>query len=143
MLTIYTDGSCRKDGTGAWAAKLMWDGQEKIISGTAQDTTNQRMEMTAVIRALEAVKRPAPTTIYSDSAYIVNCMHQRWYERWRENGWQTSNKKKVKNQDLWASILQLTTDYAIYFVHIRGHAGNPHNEEVDRVARKLSAGKTG
>lgn len=140
---IWTDGSySRVDGTGGYAAILLADGIEKEVGGFAYDTTNQRMEMRACIAALEALNERIvlrdgwSVTIYSDSAYVVNCFQQQWIPKWRSRDWRNSKNKPVDNQDLWERLEDLVNKYDVEFVHVKGHSGHALNERVDRLAHK-------
>ena len=130
-MTIYTDGACSGNGTasarGGWAAVLTVPGSEReplVLSGGEKPTTNQRMEILAAIRGLEALKQPSRVTIYSDSAYLVNCHKQKWHRKWRINGWVGSTKKPVANRDLWEALLDLVENrgHVVEFEKVAGHA---------------------
>jgi ribonuclease HI len=137
-VTIYTDGgSDPNPGPGGWAALLMMrraDGSphERELSGNHPDTTNNRMELTAAIEALRALKRPCAVTLHTDSEYLKNGI-TRWMDGWSKNGWRTSKKKPVKNQDLWQALHAETKRHSIDWQWVKGHAGNPYNERVDRL----------
>lgn len=135
-ITIYTDGACSGNpGKGGWGALLMYGNTRKEISGYDPATTNNRMEMMAAIRALEALKEPCRVELYSDSAYLVNAMNQGWLKRWLKNGWKTASKKPVENIDLWQEIVKLTTLHRVTFHKVKGHSDNPHNNRCDELAR--------
>ncbi|HHE31691.1 MAG TPA: ribonuclease HI [Chlorobaculum parvum] len=135
-ITIYTDGACSGNpGKGGWGALLMYGNTRKEISGYDPATTNNRMEMMAAIRALEALKEPCRVDLYSDSAYLVNAMNQGWLKRWLKNGWKTASKKPVENIDLWKEIVKLTTLHRVTFHKVKGHSDNPHNNRCDELAR--------
>lgn len=136
MLRIYTDGACSGNpGPGGWAAVLLYGDKRKEISGFEADTTNNRMEVLAVIRGLEAIKLPCPVEVYSDSAYVVNAVKQNWISNWKRNGWKNSNKQDVKNQDLWVILDELNAKYKPNYIKVKGHAGDPENERCDELAR--------
>jgi len=135
-VTIYTDGACSHNpGPGGWGAVLMFGSNEKEISGYEAHTTNNRMELTAAIKALEALKEPCRVSLYSDSAYLVNTFKQNWLEKWQRNGWKTSNKGPVENQDLWKQLLELTGKHTVEWVKVKGHSDNEYNNRCDRLAR--------
>ncbi len=116
---------------------LLFKSRKKEIYGGEINTTNQRMELIACIKALEELKtKEYPVEIYSDSAYLVNCMHQRWYEKWQKNGWRNSKKEPVENRELWERLLELIEIYHPKFVKVEGHSGIPLNERADALARK-------
>jgi ribonuclease HI len=133
---LYTDGACSGNpGKGGWGALLMYGDTRKEISGYDPATTNNRMELMAAIRGLEALKEPCRVQLYSDSAYLVNAMNEGWLKRWVKNGWKTASKKPVENIDLWQEILKLTTLHRVSFHKVKGHSDNPHNNRCDELAR--------
>ena len=133
---IYTDGACSGNpGPGGWAAVLIYRGVEKELVGGERLTTNQRMELTAAIKALGALKEPCQVRLYSDSAYLVNAFQQGWLSRWEANGWLTAQKEPVENQDLWRELLSLARQHQVEWLKVKGHAANPYNERCDRLAR--------
>ncbi len=135
-VTIYTDGACSGNpGKGGWGALLMYGSSRREISGYDPATTNNRMELMAAIRGLEALKEPCRVQLYSDSAYLVNAMNEGWLKRWVKNGWQTTKKKPVENIDLWQEILKLTTLHHVTFHKVKGHSDNPYNNRCDELAR--------
>ena len=135
-ITIYTDGACSGNpGPGGWAAILMFGNIKKEISGGLPNTTNNIMELTAVIEALKLLKRPCKVNLYSDSAYVVNAFEQKWIYGWLKNNWKTANKEPVKNKELWQQLDELARDREIHWVWVRGHAGKPYNERCDELAR--------
>ncbi len=135
-VTIYTDGACSYNpGPGGWAAVLQYGSRRKEMSGGEKETTNNRMELTAVIEALKALKEPCRVKLYSDSAYIVNCFQQKWYEKWEKNGWMTSSKKPVENKDLWQELLRLTKKHEVEFIKVKGHSDVELNNRCDELAR--------
>ncbi|TVM16173.1 ribonuclease HI [Oceanidesulfovibrio indonesiensis] len=134
-VTIHTDGSCLGNpGPGGWCAILDWDGQEKTLVGGHSHTTNNRMELLAVIRALEALTRPCTVNIYTDSQYVRNAIEKGWLEGWKKKGWKTAAKKPVKNQDLWTQLSKLLEKHDVKFHWVRGHSGHPENERCDALA---------
>ncbi|WP_200966218.1 ribonuclease HI [Insulibacter thermoxylanivorax] len=136
-VVIYTDGACSGNpGPGGWAAVLMYKGHIKEISGAEPETTNNRMELTAVIRALEMLKEPCKVQCYSDSAYLVNCFRERWYIGWQQNGWKNSKGKPVENQDLWIRLLELMDIHEVTYIKVKGHSDNEWNNRCDALARE-------
>lgn len=135
--TIYTDGACSGNpGAGGWAAILIHGNHTKRISGAEEETTNNRMELLAVINALSLLKIKSKVLLYSDSAYVVNAFNQKWIATWLENGWRTSGRKPVQNKDLWLQLLSLTKKHSVKFIKVKGHADNQYNNECDELARK-------
>lgn len=135
-VTIYTDGACSGNpGPGGWGAILMYQGIQKEISGGKKDTTNNVMELTAVIEALKLLNRPCKVDLYSDSAYVVNAFIQKWTINWQKNNWKTSDKKDVKNKELWQELLELTTTHKVTFHKVKGHSDNEFNNRCDELAR--------
>jgi len=133
---IWTDGACRGNpGPGGWAATLSFGGTEKELSGAERQTTNNRMELTAVIRALEALKRPVNARIYTDSEYVRRGILE-WIGNWKARGWRTADRKPVKNQDLWERLDALAAAHRIEWHWVKGHSGVPGNERVDRLANQ-------
>jgi len=136
---IYTDGACSGNpGPGGWGALLIWNGQEKELTGGAPNSTNNRMEMRAVIEALKALKRPCRVKIHSDSALIVNAFKQDWIGSWVKRGWKKANKKPVENRDLWEEMLEAMDDHKVSWIKVKGHADNELNNRVDRLAVEAS-----
>jgi ribonuclease HI len=135
-IEIYTDGACRGNpGPGGWAVLLRSGVHEKELSGAETLTTNNRMELTAVIRALEALKRPLPVRLYTDSEYVRRGVTE-WLADWKQRGWRTAARKSVKNQDLWQQLDALVAGHRIEWHWVPGHAGVPGNERVDRLANQ-------
>jgi len=135
-IEIYTDGACRGNpGPGGWAALLLAGEHEREISGAEIATTNNRMELTAVIRALEALKRPIEGAIYTDSQYVRQGVLE-WLENWKARGWKTADKKPVKNQDLWQALDALVARHKLEWHWVKGHSGNVGNERVDALANR-------
>ena len=136
-VTIYTDGACSGNpGPGGWGAILMYKGNKKEISGVMANTTNNIMELSAVIEALKLLKYPCNVSLYSDSAYVVNAFAQNWIRNWERNNWKTSDKKEVKNKELWQQLLELTRIHKVTFIKVKGHADNEFNNRCDELARK-------
>ena len=135
-VTIYTDGACSGNpGPGGWGAILMYKDNKKEISGGKKDTTNNVMELTAVIEALKLLKYPCKVNVYSDSAYVVNAFLQNWIIGWQRNNWKTSDKKDVKNKELWQELIALTKVHDVTFFKVKGHADNEYNNRCDELAR--------
>ena len=136
ILEIYTDGACSGNpGAGGWGAILRYGGAEKELSGAVAETTNSRMELTAVIEALKALRRDCEIVIHTDSRYVMDGV-QEWLPNWKKNNWRTSNKKSaVKNIDLWQELDQLLSKHKIRWIWVKGHNGHPENERVDKLAR--------
>lgn len=133
---IYTDGACSGNpGIGGWCAILIYNGIEKTISGFNKQTTNNRMEVFAIIQGLAALKERCEVTIYSDSAYAVNAIENGWLESWKRNGWRTGDNKEVKNVDLWNDLSLRMSDHNVRFVKVKGHADNEYNNLCDKTAR--------
>lgn len=133
-IEIFTDGACSGNpGPGGWGAILRWNGHEKELSGGEEETTNNRMEMMAVIKALEALKKHSTVDLYTDSQYVQKGLNE-WLEGWKAKGWKTANKKPVKNQDLWQELDFLVQQHDITFHWVRGHDGHPENERADQLA---------
>lgn len=136
MIEIYTDGACSGNpGPGGWGVLLKWNGHEKELFGGEKETTNNRMEMTAVIEALSALKKPSEVMLYTDSKYVMDGITQ-WIDGWKAKGWKTASKKPVKNKDLWQEIDSLVNTHSVKFVWVKGHAGDPGNERADELARQ-------
>lgn len=135
-VTIYTDGACSGNpGPGGWGAILMYKDNKKEISGGKKDTTNNIMEITAVIEALKLLKYPCKVKLYSDSAYVVNAFLQNWITNWQKNNWKTADKKDVKNKELWQELLELTNIHNVTFIKVKGHSDNEYNNRCDELAR--------
>ncbi len=134
-VTIHTDGACLGNpGPGGYGAVLDYQGTRRELSGGFRLTTNNRMELLAVITALEALTEPCRVTVYSDSQYVVDAIEKGWARRWKANGWKRNKKEHAINPDLWDRLLQLTDKHAVTFRWVRGHAGNVENERCDRLA---------
>lgn len=133
---IYTDGACSGNpGAGGWGAILLYKNHRKEISGSEVETTNNRMELTAIIEGLRMLKEPCTVTVYSDSAYSVEPFLKGWIHGWMMNGWRTSNKDDVKNVDLWKALLDEMQKHEVSFVKVKGHADNELNNRCDLLAR--------
>lgn len=132
---IFTDGACSGNpGPGGWGAILKYKGNVKELSGGEPNTTNNRMELTAVISALSALKQPCEVTLTTDSKYIVDAVTKGWAEGWRKRGWVKSDRKPALNSDLWEKLLNLLNIHKVTFVWVKGHAGHPENERCDSLA---------
>ena len=137
IVKIYTDGACLGNpGPGGWCAILTYGRTEKELTGGEALTTNNRMELTALIEALNALKEPCRVEFYSDSRYVVEAFNQRWIYQWERNSWLKADKKPVKNQDLWADLLKFSRVHEITFHHIPGHSGHEYNERCDNLAQQ-------
>lgn len=134
---IWTDGACSGNpGPGGWAGILNYMGIEKVISGGNAQTTNNVMELTAVIESLKALKEPCKVTLYSDSTYVVKAIEENWLKTWVLNGYKTAAKKPIKNRELWEELYALLQKHEVTFVHVKGHADNENNNRCDKLARK-------
>lgn len=132
---IYTDGACSGNpGKGGYCAILMHEGKEKVISGSEVETTNNRMELLAVIKGLEALKMPCSVNIFSDSQYVVDAFNKGWIIGWMNNGWKNTSKKEVKNIDLWKRLLELCGVHLVRFTKVAGHSDNEYNNRCDKIA---------
>ena len=132
---LYTDGACSGNpGIGGWAFILDYKGAKKRVAGGELNTTNNRMELTAVIQGLKALKEPCKVEIYSDSAYVVNAFKNDWIISWQLNNWKNSQNKEVLNKDLWLELLDLCSKHTTTFIKVKGHADNEQNNECDRMA---------
>lgn len=134
-VTIYTDGACSGNpGPGGWGAILMLGENRKEISGGSENTTNNIMELTAVIESLKILKRPCKVNVYSDSAYVVNAFLQKWIYGWMKKGWKTAGGDPVKNKELWQELYSLTKTHDVTFNKVKGHAYNEFNNRCDEMA---------
>ena len=132
---LYTDGACSGNpGIGGYGGILIYNGIEKEYSGSEPLTTNNQMELRAVIEGLKMLKEPVELNIYSDSAYVVNAFLEGWIENWQANGWRTASKKPVQNVELWQDLLSLLTQHIVSWNKVKGHADNPYNNRCDRLA---------
>jgi len=135
-VTLYTDGSCiGNPGPGGYAYILIYNELKKEFSGFEDETTNNRMELSAVINGLNQIKEPCEVTIYTDSAYVLNAFEQKWIENWQLKGWRTANKKDVLNKDLWLKLLDALERHVVHWVKVKGHADNELNNRCDILAR--------
>jgi len=136
VVDIYTDGACKGNpGTGGWGAILESDGKTRELCGGEALTTNNRMELTAVIRALEALRRPCKVRVHTDSQYVQQGIST-WIHNWKKRGWRTADKKPVKNEDLWRQLDELAQQHEVEWLWVRGHAGHDGNERADALANK-------
>jgi ribonuclease HI len=137
-IKIYTDGACSGNpGNGGWGAVLLYKEHEKRISGKKNDTTNNQMELTAVIESLKIVKKSSQITIYSDSKYVIDGI-TKWIFSWKKNSWKGANKQLIKNVELWQSLVDETAKHEIEWIWVKGHSGNHYNEIADMLAQKAS-----
>ena len=133
---IYTDGACSGNpGPGGWGTILMYKDNKKEITGGMLDTTNNVMELTAVIEGLKLLKFPCKVKLYSDSAYVVNAFNEKWIYGWLKNGWRNSSKEPVKNKELWQELYDLTKVHEVEFIKVKGHSDNEYNNKCDELAR--------
>ena len=136
MVDIYTDGACKGNpGPGGWGALLRFRGQEKELYGGEAPTTNNRMELLAVIKALEALSRPCQARVHTDSQYVQKGISE-WVHNWKRRGWRTADKKPVKNVDLWQQLDALAGQHQVEWVWVKGHAGHAENERADQLANR-------
>jgi ribonuclease HI len=139
-LFLYSDGACSGNpGPGGYGVLLKYGDHSKELSGGFENTTNNRMELTAVIKGLESLKEPCEVTVVSDSRYIVDAMEKGWARKWRANGWKRNKKDPALNPDLWAQLLDLCVKHAVRFQWVNGHAGHPENERCDELAVAAAA----
>lgn len=135
QVTIYTDGACSGNpGPGGWGAILKYKEIERELSGGEAATTNNRMELTAVIRALEVLREPCTVELWSDSKYVIDGLEKGWARSWRARGWVKSDKKPALNPDLWGALLELTERHEMHYHWVKGHADNPYNNRCDALA---------
>ena len=134
-VTLYTDGACSGNpGPGGWGAILEYNGHELALSGGERDTTNNRMELTAVIRGLQRLKEPCIVELYSDSKYVIDALQKGWAVGWKKRGWIKSDKKPALNPDLWEQLLDLTSRHELHYHWVKGHAENEKNNRCDQMA---------
>ena len=134
-VSLYTDGACRGNpGKGGWGAILVYGKYEKELSGGERETTNNRMELTAAIEAMEALKEPCQITLTSDSKYLTDAINKGWLKSWKKNGWKKSDKSAVLNAELWQKIDELISKHDVTFVWVKGHNGHAYNERCDTLA---------
>ncbi len=132
---IFTDGACSGNpGPGGWGTILRYNGAEKELSGGEANTTNNQMELSAVINGLKALKEPCEVTLYSDSQYVCNALKLGWAKKWRSQGWMRNKKDPALNPELWSELLELCDKHQVEVVWVKGHAGHPENERCDRLA---------
>ena len=132
---IYTDGACSGNpGPGGWGAVLIYNGVEKQLSGSEKETTNNRMELSAVITALKALKEPCKVTLTTDSKYVCDAINKGWINSWKKNSWKKADKKPVLNIDLWQELLPLLDKHRVEFIWVKGHNGHKYNEICDKLA---------
>lgn len=137
QIEIYTDGACSGNpGPGGWGAVLVYNGKEKELSGSEKNTTNNRMELTAVIMALNALNQPCEVKLTTDSKYVCDAINKSWVYSWRKNGWKKSDKKPALNVDLWKELLSLLEKHEVEFIWMKGHNGHKYNEICDALAVK-------
>lgn len=140
QIEIYTDGACRGNGKentlGAYGIVFLYKDVVKEVKKAFRDTTNNIMELTAVIHALSTLKEPCEVKVYSDSAYVVNAINQKWLENWQKNGWKNSSKAPVKNRELWEKLLELLKIHKVDFIKVKGHADNKYNNRCDELANE-------
>lgn len=141
QVTIYTDGACKGNpGPGGWGALLSFQGQSRELCGGEIHTTNNRMELTAVIEALRVLKRPCAVTLHTDSKYVQQGISE-WVKNWQRNGWKTADRKPVKNADLWLILVEEAERHEIDWRWVKGHAGDPGNERADELANQGLSGE--
>ena len=134
-VTLYTDGACSGNpGPGGWGCILEWNGHERELSGGEKSTTNHRMELTAVIMGLSALKEPCAVELYSDSKYVIDALEKGWAWGWKKRGWIKSDKKPALNPDLWEQLLTLVSQHQVTYHWVKGHAQNPKNTRCDELA---------
>ena len=134
-VAIYSDGACSGNpGPGGWAAVVIDGDEERELSGAEARTTNQRMEIRGALEGLRSLDRPRHVGLYSDSAYVVNCFRDKWYERWLRNGWKNAQKKPVENRDLWEALIAEVERHQVTWHKVAGHSGHPLNDRADRLA---------
>lgn len=140
MVTIYTDGACRGNGKentiGGFGIVLMYNDIKKEIKRGFRDTTNNIMELSAVIEALSILKEPCEVKLYSDSAYVINAINQNWIKNWQKNGWKTASKEPVKNRELWEKLIELVNIHKVEFIKVKGHSDNEFNNRCDKLANE-------
>jgi len=140
-IVMYTDGACSGNpGPGGWGVVLVEDGRPRELSGGERSTTNQRMELTAPLEGLRSLAGRRRVAIHSDSAYVVNCFRDKWYERWRRNGWLNVQKKPVENRDLWEALIAEVERHDVTWHKVVGHSGDPLNDRADALARAAIPG---
>jgi ribonuclease HI len=137
---IYTDGACRGNGKentiGAFGIVFMYNEVQKEVKQAFRNTTNNIMELSAVIQALSMLKEPCNVKVHSDSAYVINAINQKWINNWQKNGWKSSNKEPVKNRELWEKLIELIKYHKVEFIKVKGHSDNPYNNRCDKLANE-------
>lgn len=134
-VTVYTDGACSGNpGNGGYCAILIYNGHEKVVSGFEENTTNNRMELKAVIEGLKALREKCTVDLFTDSQYVVNAFNNGWLENWKKNNFKNSSKKEVKNIDLWQDLISLTNIHNVNFFKVKGHSDNEYNNRCDIIA---------
>jgi ribonuclease HI len=137
---IYTDGACRGNGKentiGAFGIVFMYNEIQKEVKQAFRNTTNNIMELSAVIQALSMLKEPCSVKLHSDSAYVINAINQKWINNWQRNGWKSSNKEPVKNRELWEKLIELIKYHKVEFIKVKGHSDNPYNNRCDKLANE-------
>ena len=134
-IEIYTDGACSGNpGPGGWGVVLLYQGNKKELAGYQPETTNNRMELFAAIQGLATLREPCEVTLYSDSSYLINAFEKHWLDNWQRNGWKTSSKSPVENQDLWKLLLLHVKNHRVRFVKVKGHSDNAYNNRCDEMA---------
>ena len=137
---IYTDGACRGNGKentiGAFGIVFMYNEVQKEVKQAFRNTTNNIMELSAVIQALSMLKEPCSVKLHSDSAYVINAINQKWINNWQKNGWKSSNKEPVKNRELWEKLIELIKYHKVDFIKVKGHSDNPYNNRCDKLANE-------
>lgn len=139
-VTIYTDGACRGNGKentiGAFGIVFMYNGTKKEVKQAFRNTTNNIMELSAVIQALSMLKEPCEVKLHSDSAYVINAINQKWIDNWQRNGWKSSTKEPVKNKELWEKLIELIKYHKVQFIKVKGHTDNEYNNRCDELANE-------
>lgn len=136
---LYTDGACSGNpGPGGWGALLIWNGKEKVLSGGHPDSTNNRMEMQAVIEGLKALNRKCHVKVHSDSALIINAFTKGWIQNWQKKGWKKADKKPVENRELWEEMIRYVNQHQVSWIKVKGHSDNELNNRVDQLAVEAS-----
>jgi len=136
---LYTDGACSGNpGPGGWGALLMWNGKEKVLSGGHPDSTNNRMEMQAVIEGLKALNKKCHVKVHSDSALIINAFTKGWIQNWQKKGWKKADKKPVENRELWEDMIHYVDQHKVSWIKVKGHSDNKLNNRVDQLAVEAS-----
>ena len=134
-VSIYTDGACSGNpGNGGYCAILIYQGVEKVVSGSEKDTTNNRMELMGAIKGLSSLKEPCIVKLYSDSQYLTDAFNKGWIVDWQNKGWKTADKKPVKNVDLWMKIVELMQIHTVEYIKVKGHSDNEFNNRCDKIA---------